>query len=392
MSVRGLLRGLLVAASVASAGYQVAALVAAHRYRRRAYPPLSDAEAPPVTLLKPVKGADPEAAESFRTFCRQDYPEYEVLFGALDLADPALATARRVVMEPGAAYTLLLGSPREHGTNPKVSNLLNLYPLARRDLLVISDSDLRVRPDFLRRVLAPFRDPEVGLVTCPYRAVRSRGLAAPLEALSILTEFIPSVLVAERLGGMHFALGAVMAVRREALEAIGGLEAIADLLADDYELGRRVRDAGWEVSLCPPVVDIVLARESFAASWARRLRWMRTVRVCRPAGYLGSGITHTTPIALLALLLSRRFPIGQATAASALLTRLAAAAVAARALDTPLPLARSLLLPASDVLSFALWCAGLLGRRVRWRGQQYRLWPDGRITPIPSPPKKARKS
>jgi ceramide glucosyltransferase len=391
MTAGGLFRGLLVAATAASALYQAAAFLSVRRFRRRSFAPLADEEAPPVTLLKPVKGADPEALANFRSFCRQEYPEYEVLFGAHDPDDPALAAARRVAAEPGAAFTLLLGTPREHGANRKVSNLLNLLPLARHDLLVISDSDLRVGPGFLREALAPFRDARVGLVTCPYRGVRADSPAARLESLSVLAEFIPSVLVAERLGGMRFALGAVMAVRCEALEAIGGLQGIADHLADDYELGQRVQEAGWEVVLAPPVVEIVLARERFADSWQRRLRWARTVRVCRPAGYLGSGITYTTPLALLALALLRSHPAGQALAGAALLLRLAAARASAAVLGDALSPARTLLLPASDLLSFLLWCGGLLGRHVTWRGERYRLSPDGRISPLSKRDKKGGK-
>lgn len=385
MTTGVLLRGLLVVATAVSAAYQVGALLATWRFGRRAVVPLGDDEAPGVSLLKPVKGADPEAAANFRSFCRQEYPCYEVLFGALEADDPALVVARAVAGEPGAAPTRVLVCPREHGANRKVSNLLNLLPYARHDLILISDSDLRVAPDYLRRVLAPFRDPRVGLVCCPYRGVRTKGLAAHLEALAIATEFIPSVLVAERLGGARFALGATMAVRRAALEAIGGLEGLADHLADDYELGRRVHDAGWQVAVTPPVVEIVLAQASFSASWQRRLRWARTVRVCRPAGYLGSGITHTTPLALFTLTALGGSPLGLAVASVALAARALAAHGEATALGEPLPTLRGLLLPLGDCLSFLLWCAGLGGCHVAWRGRRYRLHRDGRIEPLPDP-------
>jgi len=190
------------------------------------------------------------------------------------------------------------------------------------------------------------------------------------------------VMVAEQLGGMRFGFGSTLALRRAALAAIGGLEEIADHLADDYELGRRVRAAGWEVVLAPYVVETVLARERLGEMWRRRLRWARTVRVCQPAGYRGSGITHTTPLALV-LLLAGSSPAGRAVAAAALAVRALAAWGEGAALGDRLTALRLLLLPVGDLVSFALWCGGLAGRHVIWRGARYRLEPDGRITSLP---------
>jgi ceramide glucosyltransferase len=392
MTLGSALRGLLTLAVGASAAYQMAALVATRGFFRRRTPPLADAEAPPVSLLKPVSGADPEAGANFRSFCRQEYPCYEVLFGALDASDPALAVARAVAEAPGGPPVQVLASPRRHGANRKVSNLLNLLPHARYDLLVITDSDMRVTPAYLRAVAAPFRDPRVGMVTCPYRGARAQGLASHLEALAIATEFIPSVMVAERLGGARFGFGSTLALRRSALAAIGGLEVIADHLADDYELGRRVRAAGWEVVLVPYVVETVLSRESLGEMWRRRLRWARTVRACQPAGYRGSGITHTTPLALAALALPGLSPACRAVAAAGLAARLVAARGEASALGDGLTPSRLLLLPLGDLVSFALWCGGVAGRDVTWRGARYRLHPDGRITPVPHPGEREQKS
>lgn len=392
MTLGSALRGFLTLAVGVSAAYQVAALGATRSFFRRRTPPLADEEAPPASLLKPVSGSDPEAAANFRSFCRQEYPCYEVLFGALDGSDPALAVARAVAAEPGGPPVRVLASSRRHGANRKVSNLLNLLPHARYDLLVITDSDMRVTPEYLRAVAAPFGEPRVGMVTCPYRGARAEGLASHLEALAIATEFIPSVMVAERMGGARFGFGSTLALRRSALAAIGGLEAIADHLADDFELGRRVRAAGWEVVLAPYVVETVLSRESLGGMWHRRLRWARTVRACQPAGYRGSGITHTTPLALAALALPGLSPAGRAVAAAALAARFLAARGEAAALGDRLTPPRLLLLPLGDLVSFALWCGGVGGRHVTWRGARYRLQPDGRITPAPRSGERAEKS
>jgi hopanoid biosynthesis associated glycosyl transferase protein HpnI len=317
-----ILRGALVAATAASIGYQIAAMLAARRWQRRSraieraaqerpirevggspVPPVAPSPRrpvlpTPVSILKPVRGLEPHAERSFTSFCVQDHPDYELLFGVADPDDPAAKVVRKLAERYPAAHVRLVTTGANLGPNRKVCNLHGLAEAAHHDLLLISDSDMRVAPDYLRRIVVPFRDPRVGLVTCPYRGAEPEGVPAALEALGIATGFMPGVFVAA-LGGGGFAFGSTIALRRETLERIGGFAGLVDYLADDYQMGKRVADLGRRVHLSSVVVESVLGRRSLRESWTRRLRWARTVRACRPLGHLGSGLTHTTALALL---------------------------------------------------------------------------------------------
>ncbi|HEY7676024.1 MAG TPA: glycosyltransferase, partial [Candidatus Methylomirabilis sp.] len=263
-----------------SLGYGAAALVAMARLARRTgY--RDEGFAPPMTILKPVKGMDPDLLGNLRSFCRQDYPAYQILFGAADPEDPAVGVVHQVLAEHPEADARLVLCPEPLGPNGKVSSLHQMAAQARHEILVISDSDTRVAPDYLRRVAAPFADPEVGLVTALYRGVAPAGLAAHLERLIIHTLFVPGVLVAYLLEGMTFALGATMAMRRKVLDDLGGFAAFAHVLADDYQIGRRAVAAGYTVALADTMVDCVLGRISFRIFFARQVRWARTMRSCR---------------------------------------------------------------------------------------------------------------
>jgi ceramide glucosyltransferase len=322
------LRTALVAATAASIGYQVAAMLAARRWQRRApeaegrgrcqrsgnapaamseltpdpHPLTPVAERlPPVSILKPIRGLEPHAEASFASFCTQEYPEYELLFGTADPNDPAVEAVRRLAERYPAAHVRLIQTSAELGPNRKVCNLHGLAAAARHDLLLVSDSDMRVAPDYLRRVVVPFHDPRVGLVTCPYRGAEPESLPAALEALGIAASFMPGVFVAA-LGVSPFASGSTIALRRETLERIGGFAGLVDYLADDFQMGQRVADLGLSVHLSAVVVDSVLGHRAFLETWSRRLRWARTVRACRPLGHVGSGVTHTTALALLTAL------------------------------------------------------------------------------------------
>ncbi|HZT40854.1 MAG TPA: glycosyltransferase [Chthonomonadaceae bacterium] len=419
--------GLCLAAFCA---YTAIAVWAARRWRRDRQP-LDSAWTPPVTILKPVRGEDAEAYANFESFCRLDYPpeRLQILFGALDPADPALALAERLRSEyPSLDIGIVSGGPGTlQGQNRKVCNLVAMLPSARHDLLVLCDSDMRVRPDYLRRIVAPFQDltphhttgsrgpsairsdpalapclaknrsggrksssasesRPVGLVTCPYRGCRVQSLAAMLEALGIGADFIPSVLVSRALEGMAFAFGSTIALSRSVLEAMGGFEAFADDLADDYRLGSGARQAGYEVVLSDYVVDDVLGKERFGPMWARRLRWARTVRACRPAGYAGSLVTYGTALALLFLAAMGFSLLGWGVAAATVAVRLAAACWIAVAYTGDANIPRYLpLLPVSDLISFALFVTSFCGNRITWRGEPFRLLPGGKLAPLERP-------
>jgi ceramide glucosyltransferase len=338
---------------------------------------------PPMTILKPVKGLDPDLLENFRSFCRQDYPAYQILFGAADPQDPAVGVVRQVLAEHPEADARLVLCPEPLGPNGKVSSLQQMAAQARHEFLVISDSDTRVAPDYLRRVAAPFADPEVGLVTALYRGVAPAGLAAHLERLIVHTLFVPGVLVAYLLEGMTFALGATMALRRKVLDGLGGFAAFANVLADDYQIGQRAVAAGHTVALADTMVDCVLGRIPFRDFFARQVRWARTMRSCRPAGYLGTIIRHGVFLSLLYLLAEGPTALGLGLlVATMALRQVVAVTVSTKVLRVADPARGLWLLPLADALSIALWVLAFVGNTITWRGLRYRMGRGGVLTPV----------
>lgn len=368
-----------------SLGYAAVALVAMARLAPRLDRP-DEAFTPPMTILKPVKGLDPELLENLRSFCRQDYPTYGILFGVADPQDPALGVVRQVLAEYPEADARLVPCPEAIGPNGKVSSLQQMAALARHEILVVSDSDTRVAPDYLRRVAAPFADPRVGLVTALYRGVSPAGLAAHLERLIIHTLFIPGVLIAYLLEGMTFALGATMAVRRKVLEQVGGFAAFAHVLAEDYQMGQRAVAAGYTVALADTVVDCVLGRMPAPHFLTRQIRWARTMRSCRPGGYLGSLIRHGIFLSLLLLLVEGPTGLALGLLSATIALRLAVAVVVSvRVLRLPDPAQGLWFLPVADALSLLLWALAFAGNTVTWRGRRYRLVHGGRLMPLDRP-------
>jgi ceramide glucosyltransferase len=361
--------------------YALFSLVCAGRFFRRPVP--AGEYLPPVTILKPVKGGDPEAYENFASFCCQDYPELQMVFALAAADDPAVPVIRRLQADFPCLAIDLVVDPTVHGPNRKVGNLINAWPHARHDIIVIADSDVRVGPGYLRATVAPFVDPRVGLVTNPYRAAGVDGLPGAIEALGFATEMIPNVLVARQLEGLSFALGASMACRRRALEAIGGFPVLVDFLADDYQLGNRIAAAGWRLELSPEFVACCSRGESLGMVLSRQLRWCRTMRVSRPGGYFASAITQ--PFwGVVGLLLCA--DVSVATLGALLVLLLARSLVAlrfSRAYVGDRLLPRYLwLLPLRDFLSSVAWALSFLGNRVSWRGEWYALRPGGRIVPL----------
>ncbi len=328
----------------------------------------------PVTVLKPLCGADAETYESLRSFCDQAYPEYQIVFGVSDSHDPAARLVERLQREFPRADLQIAIDRRRHGSNRKVSNLINMMPLARHDMLVLSDGDVRVGRDYLRRVVAPLLDPSVGIVTCTYRGVPRAGFWSRLGALYINDWFMPSVRVAAIAGSRSFAFGATIAIRREVLSAVGGFMAIANQLADDYRLGELTRRMGLRTVLCHEVVETCVTDKSFAALVRHELRWLRTIRAVRPVGYAFSFVTFGMPVAAIGVLLAwgsqPAWGMFGVTVAARIMLHLKIRRGSSAA-------SQLLILPFRDTLSLGLWGWGFLTRRVHWRDERYLVDRDG---------------
>jgi ceramide glucosyltransferase len=362
--------------------YQFLALVCLGRFFRLLPPPMPAATGPGITIFKPLKGLSPLSRECLTSFLTQDYHPYQVLLGVRDPDDPVMALLRELAQAYPQCDQSVVICPQDLGLNPKISTLRQLMPRARYDLLVIADGDVLVGPDYLAQVAAAFRQPGVGLVSCPYRAGPSHTLGSALEALTIAADFIPSVAVANYVEGIRFALGATMALTRQALSAIGGLAPLADFLADDYQLGFRVAQAGLQVKILPYVVETCNPEMSCRDYLSHQLRWARTYRICRPAGYLAYGITHALVYSLAVLVTAGLAPWAWGLAAATLVLRGALAGFSERrGLKGSLPLWAFALLPAKDLLAFGLWLASFLGCRVNWGGRAFRVTPEGKLAP-----------
>ena len=335
---------------------------------------------PPVTVLKPLWGAERHLYDCLRSFCDQAYPGFQIVFGVRDPDDPAVTVVRRLQREFQRLDLQIAINPVQHGSNGKVSNLINMMPLARYDYLVVADSDVRVAPDYLAGVIPPLLDSAVGIVTCPYRGCPRRGLWSVLGSAFINDWFMPSVYVAALLGSRAFAFGATIAMRREVLAAIGGFVPIADQLADDYRLGELTRRRDLRTVLSEVVVETSVDERSLGDLVRHELRWLRTIRAVRPLGYALSFVTFGLAPAALGSLV--------AAGARAALAMLAITALARLMLhfsvrDARAAVAQLWVLPLTDLLVLALWCWGFVARRVQWRHARYRVARDGSAHPIP---------
>ncbi|MGH9407515.1 MAG: bacteriohopanetetrol glucosamine biosynthesis glycosyltransferase HpnI [Terriglobia bacterium] len=377
-SLLGALRdAILFAPFLAYAYYLVAAACSARFFARREPQDC----APPASILKPVRGVDREAYENFASFCRLDYPEYEMLFGVADPADPVVPIIERLIRDYPARSIRLFTGAANHGPNQKASILAHLAREARHDLLVISDSDTRPAAGWLRAIAAPFRDPRVGAASCLFRGEDARTWADKLEALTVSTDFMSAVLVAERFGGAKFALGATMAARRAALDETGGFENLSQYLLDDYEMGRRIAARGYSVRLLSHTVGMVLPAQTFAAYWRRQLRWLVGIRNSRPWGHFGLLITQGLPLTLLAVAAARSASLAAFYISAYLVARYTMAwATGIMGLQDSIFKGNAWLLPVRDAIAFASWVASLVYRRVHWRGDAYSIR-KGRLVP-----------
>jgi ceramide glucosyltransferase len=376
--------GTLLAA--AALGYAVTAWVAV-RLRRNSRTQRglgsggASAQQPfPVTVLKPLCGAEPGLDRSLRSFCEQEYAGgVQIVFGVQHPADPALAVLEGLKRDYPRLDLAVVVDPTRHGASAKVSNLINMMRAARHDWLVLADSDVRVPPGYLAAVTAPLTDPGVGIVTCPYHGVPRPGLWSLLGTLFVNDWFIPSVRVAALFGSRAFAFGATIAMRRDALDAIGGFGAIADQLADDYRLGELTRRRGQRTVLSHVVVDTAVDERTFRHLVQHGLRWLRTIRVVRPGGYTLSAVTFSLPVAVIGCTLAGGTPLTLSLVAATAVLRL----MLHLAVQTPLRTwSRLWAIPLADALGFALWCGAFLTREVQWRQGRYRVARDGSVQPI----------
>lgn len=348
--------------------------------------PPSGSQFPPVSILKPLKGIDPNAWESFCSHCEQDYPNSQLIFGVSDPSDPAIELVRKLQANYPTIPIDLIVCSKVLGANIKVSNLTQMLRVAHHEILLVNDSDIRVPPDYLRKVIGPLADKSVGLVTCLYRGIPCPTLGSRLEALGISTDFIPGVLTAKFLEkGLHFGLGSTLAFRRRDLQTIGGFESLLDYLADDYELGRRIAATGKRVEPSTATVATFLPAYTLAEFLRHQLRWSRTIRDARRWGYSGLVFTFGLPWALLALVAARGAAWALALFMLTLLVRLTVGFVAVEAVLNDKKIFRSellrtiFLLPLKDLIAPLVWAAGLMGNRIHWRGDVFTL-KDGRLT------------
>lgn len=363
--------------------YCVAILATLRFFRRERGKALPDFQ-PPVSILKPVRGVDFGSYENFASFCRQDYPDYEILFCVNDLSDPAVPVVQKVMSDfPERRIRLLTGAPRL-GTNQKVNNLVLLSKEAQHEILVQSDADVRVGPNYLKEMAAPFADPQLGVLSCVYRSVAQPNLGAELEAIGAASDFFAGALVADWKEGVTFALGASVATTKSWLAKIGGYEAIADLLADDYEIGNRVHQAGGKVLLSREVVWTMYPAQTLRGFWQHQVRWARTTRVVRPFSFFGLLVTHGLPWAVLGALVAPNAAIATTYLLAYLILRASVAWVVGIWGINDEVLRRKLwLIPFRDAVHFLVWLAGFTSNRVNWGGVEYQIR-GGKMTPLAS--------
>lgn len=371
--LREIVGGILLLVLCGSIVYSILQIIAAWRYLR--VKPAAPQTQPPISILKPLAGLDLDLESNLRTFFEQDYANFEILFAARNESDVALQVVTKLQAEHPSIPSKVLITGEPPYPNAKVFSLERMLDAAAHDLVVMSDSDIRVNPYLLRTVAGEFQDWQLGVSTCPYRAVPGRSFWSRLEAIGMNTDFWGSALVARMLEGMRFAVGPTIAARRSVMRSIGGMPRLKDYLAEDFVIGKFAAEAGHGVILSSYVIEHHIGSATFAENIEHRLRWTRSTRRSRPAGYIGQLFTMPLPIALLAC--AAWPPWWAAVMSVALVVRFAAAyAVSARVLKATINWP---LLPIEDLMGFCFWLAGFFGNTISWRGRRYQLFADGRF-------------
>jgi ceramide glucosyltransferase len=373
---------LLIVLTLAADAFYLLSILAARRFFSRQ--PVGEAKKlPPVSIMIPLHGADFKAYQNYALFCRQDYPDYQIVFGVREPTDPSVPIVQKLIADFSDRDIDLVVCPDVIGTNLKVSNLQNMYARVKHEHVIIVDSDIRVGRDYLRRIISEFSGDGVGLVTCMYRAAEAPDFAAKLEAVGITAEFMPGVLMAWMIEGVKFSLGSTMATTRTRLESIGGFHALKDYLADDFMLGNLVAAQGYEVRISDYTVETAMAPAGLLAMIRHQMRWSRSTRISRPLGHLGLIFTYGTALALINLLASGGSALSIALLAFTLAARMSMGwVIGVRRLRDNVLKNHFWLLPVRDVLSFIIWCLSWVGKRVEWRGRLFEVQRDGRMIQV----------
>jgi ceramide glucosyltransferase len=375
-------RNVVLVLAAAPLIYYLLASWVALKFFRRERAPRPGNYASSVSVIKPVCGVDFGSHENFASFCRQDYPNYEILFALNDDRDPALTVIQQIIAEfPERPIRVLLGA-ENLGANRKVNKLARLAREAKHDVLVLSDGDVRVGPNYLREVAAPLADRKIGAVTSFYRAIGEKNIWAEMEAVGASSDFFPGVLMARWTEGIQFALGASIATTKEWLNKIGGFEAIAGALADDYELGNRIARAGGEVVLSREAVWTMYPAQTARGFWDHQVRWARTVRLCRPRSYLGLLFTQGLPWMLLAALVAPNRVVAVGYILGYLILRFAMAwTVGIWGVEDEVLRRKIWLVPLRDAIHFVVWLASFGSNRIKWGSTEYAIR-KGQMVPI----------
>jgi ceramide glucosyltransferase len=379
-NVSTLLRSSLLLLALSPLVYYLLSLYNIIEYFRsiRRLPPRDDSATPPVSILKPVRGMDSEAYENFASYCRLNYPDYEIIFAVSDPGDPVIPVIQKLQRDFPDTRIRLITSIERLGQNNKISNLYRLVKEAQHDLLVMTDSDVRVGLDYLRELVAPFSDPTVGAVTSFYRCMGGGTLAADLAMLGMCSDSLPTALIARKLeGGVQFAFGWTMATTKERLAEIGGWESMANHHSDDFELGNRIARQGHRVEIMRESVSVVFPKETLPELFRQELRWAIGLRNVRPLAYAGMIFTHGLVWAILAAVIAIAAGwkgLAIAYLASYLVLRLSVAWIAGVwGLRDQTIAGKLWLLPLRDAVTAVVWVAGLVSNRIRWRGSEFRV-------------------
>ncbi|MFN7935358.1 MAG: bacteriohopanetetrol glucosamine biosynthesis glycosyltransferase HpnI [Bryobacteraceae bacterium] len=363
----------LLALAAGSLVFTVLAIEAARRYP--AVPVPAEGPLAPVSILKPLAGVDEGLEENLRSFFEQNYPQFEILMAVSTKDDAALPVAQRLAAHFPQIPSRIVVTGEPSYPNRKVASIHAMAQQARYDLLVMADSDIRVTPNMLRRIDAEFADPHLAVTTCPYRAVPGDSFWSKLEAVMMNTEFLAGILTARMLEGMRFAVGPTIVCRKRAIEVIGGFETLRDFLAEDFVFGQRVAEAGLGVALSSYVIEHRIGTADFRHNAEHRLRWVRSTRRSRPAGYVGQLFTYPLPLALLLVTWSPAWwPL---LVCIAMLRMVSAWQTAVRIVHDPIVKSQPWLVPLQDVMSFCFWIAGFVGNTINWRGKVFYLRKDG---------------
>jgi len=372
----------------ASVGYLLVASFCVLKFRRNlGRTPAAPKDQPGVTLYKPLHGLDCGLMQNLASFCRQDYPDYQIVFGVSDANDPAISVVHEIMAEFPKIDMELVISGRSNGNNPKVNNLINMDALAKHDVLIISDSDMRVEADYIRRVIGGFESERVGLVTCLYKGTPVPGLASHLGAMFINQWFTPSALIPATFGQMKHCFGATMAIRRDVLLQIGGLDALVGNLADDYTLGRLVREAGYDIRLGDAIIENIVEEADVRSLVLHELRWARTIRSVEPLGFVSTFLTDTIPLGIIVGLMAYLTGYGLFWVLMPIIMALCARIILHFSTKVTFISKQSVpfwMIPVRDVLSFVVRLLCYTGRTVNWRDSNLSVGKAGELSHLKS--------